>query len=102
MDADTLTTSYDADTAVLTVTGEVDESTGPQLREELEKHSEGFTRDLVVDLGAVDYFPSLAVGVVAAARRRAEESGVDLELLATEGSVAQRVLTVCGLPHRTS
>lgn len=96
------TTTYDEDASTLTVTGEVDEASGALLRHAIEKGSDDFRRDLVVDLSEVLYFPSLAVGVLATAGKRAADSGHQLDVLATEGSIAQRVLTVCGLPHRTA
>ena len=77
-------------------------SATPAFREALEKHSEGFTRDLVVDLDDVDFLPSLGVGVLAVALRTAEERGSRLELVAAKGTIAEQVLHICGLPHRHS
>lgn len=96
------TSSFDADTAVLTVRGDIDETAGVALRDEITARTEQFTRPIRIDLSEVDYFPSLAVGVVARARSRAGQSGVVLDLVAAEGSVAGRVLTVCGIDHATA
>lgn len=90
--------SMDPESATLLVGGTVDELSAVPLREALQKHTDDFTRDLTVDLGDVDFLPSLGVGVLAVAMRQAEENGVAIRLRATEGSIAQRVLHICGLP----
>ena len=94
--------SFDDGTSTLAVTGEIDEAAGVVLREEISKYSREFARAIRVDLSNVDYFPSLAVGVLATARRRADQAGVGLGLVAAEGTVAQRVLTICQLEHETA
>jgi anti-anti-sigma factor len=91
--------SYDAAQKVLFVSGTVDELAGPAFREDIEKHSQQYSRSLTVDLSAVDFFPSLAVGVLAVAMRNSKESGQELETRAREGSIVARVLTVCALPY---
>lgn len=102
MDAQTYSSSFDEAASLLTVRGEIDEAGGVTLRDELTKYTHDFGRSIRVDLSEVDYFPSLAVGVFATARRKADKAGVELGLVAAEGSVAQRVLTVCGLEHETA
>ncbi|MBB6627477.1 STAS domain-containing protein [Nocardioides sp. KIGAM211] len=97
-----ITSSFDEDTAVLTVRGDIDETAGVELRDEITTRSQQFTRTICVDLSAVDYFPSLAVGVVARARSQATKNGVALDLVAAEDSIAGRVLTVCGIDHATA
>ena len=47
------------------------------------------------------YLPSAAVGVLAKATQQFDSAGSNLELAAAVGSVAQRVLTVCAMPHRS-
>ena len=100
MDERPLTFSFEPETRTLYVSGEVDELSGVAFRETLEKHSEGYTRHLVVDLGDVDFLPSLGVGVLAVALRSAGENGGSLDLVAGKGTIAQQVLNICGLPHR--
>ena len=97
-----LTISVDPDTRTLYVSGEVDELSAIALREALEKHSNGFTDDLVVDLSDVDFLPSMGVGVLAVASRTAGERGSAIELVAVKGTIAQQVLHICGLPHRVA
>ncbi len=90
---------FDAGSHTLAVSGSVDESAGPTFREDLDKHSAQHTEPLVVDLCGVDFFPSLAVGVLAVAMRQGREAGAELEVRAREGSIVARVLTVCALPY---
>jgi anti-anti-sigma factor len=97
-----LTFSFEPDTRTLYVSGEVDELSGVAFRETLEKHSEGYTRALVVDLSDVDFLPSLGVGVLAVAMRNADENGGGIDLVAGKGTIAQQVLNICGLPHRAA
>jgi anti-anti-sigma factor len=91
--------TYDAAQNVLTVSGSVDELAGPTFRDDIEKHSEHFSRSLVVDLSDVEFFPSLAVGVLAVAMKHSRNAGTELEARAREGSIVARVLTVCALPY---
>ena len=100
MDERPLTFTFDEGSRTLCVSGEVDELSGPVLREALQKHSEDYSKDLVVDLDDVDFLPSLGVGVLAVALRTAGERGSTLELIAAKGTIAQQVLNICGLPHR--
>jgi anti-anti-sigma factor len=97
-----LTFSFEPETRTLFVSGEVDELSGIAFRETIEKHSEAFTRPVVIDLSDVDFLPSLGVGVLAVALRNADEKGTRMELVADKGTIAQQVLNICGLPHRTS
>ncbi|MCW2765500.1 MAG: Anti-anti-sigma factor [Nocardioides sp.] len=93
---------FEPTTGTLRISGVIDEASGGSLREALRLASEDFSRDLTVDLNDVDFLPSVAVGVLATARNAAEDAGVQLELLAHEGSLAQRILVVCALPYRSS
>lgn len=91
--------SFHADTHLLVVTGSVEEDETVSLKAAIADHSEDHTQDLVVDLSAVTYFPSAAVGVVARALGRSREAGVSLDLVAREGCITQRVLEICGVPY---
>ncbi|GAA2148416.1 hypothetical protein GCM10009844_26760 [Nocardioides koreensis] len=101
VDDQNYSSSFDEASSVLTVRGEVDEAAGVVLREELTKYSREFERRITVDLSEVEYLPSLAIGVLATARRTADQAGVGLGLRAVDGSLSQRVLTICGLDHET-
>lgn len=93
---------YDADDRTLLVGGFVDEMSGLALRDAIAKRSQDFTEPLVVDLSDVDFLPSLGVGILAVAMKKAGEQGTSIELTAQQGSVAQQVLNICGLPYRAS
>ena len=67
--------TFDEATAVLTLRGEIDESAGVALRENIATTTQNYTRSIAIDLTEVDYFPSLAVGVIARALARARRGG---------------------------
>jgi anti-anti-sigma factor len=92
--------AFDAATGTLTVAGDVDEQHAAALREGIEKHSQMFAVGLVVDLTAVTYLPSTAVGMLVRAHQEFATAGTELELAAAAGTIAERVLTVCAMPHR--
>ena len=94
--------AFDDASSTLTVTGEVDETTGVTLREDIATYSAGFERSIRVDVGGTDYFPSLAVGVLATSQKKAAAAGVDLQVVAADGTIAQRVLAICGLDYQTA
>lgn len=94
--------SLDAEAGLLTVTGSLDELSGPTFRADLEKATDHFGRDATVDLTGVDFFPSLAVGVLAVALKNARNAGHTLDVVAEPGSIVARVLTISALPFRES
>ncbi|MGB0100832.1 MAG: STAS domain-containing protein [Nocardioides sp.] len=100
MDDTPYAAAYDDTDGVLTVTGSVDELSGPAFREDLAKASDGYARDLTVDLTGVDFFPSLAVGVLAVAAKQARTAGHSFDVVAAPGSIVARVLTISALPYR--
>jgi anti-anti-sigma factor len=91
--------THDSDTGRVVVTGSVDELSGQAFRSDLEKASAGFSRDATVDMSGVEFFPSLAVGVLAVAMKHAREAGTAMTVVAQPASVVARVLTICGLPY---
>jgi anti-anti-sigma factor len=91
--------TYDAERNLAVVTGSVDELSGRSFRADLEKYSDDFGRDLTLDMSGVDFFPSIAVGVLAVAMKNARNAGTELSVLVEPGSVVARVLTICGLPY---
>lgn len=93
---------FDPDHCTLRVSGVIDEAASPRLREALRSATEDYSRDATVDLTDVDFLPSTAVGVLAVAQNTAQDGGVSLDLVAASGTLAQRVLTVCAIPHRES
>lgn len=92
--------AYDAGTSTLTICGAVDELAAPTFRADLAAATAaGGAGPVVVDLTEVDYLPSVAVSVLVSALGGPEGSVPVLR--ATRGTIAQRVLEMCGLPHRT-
>ena len=93
---------YDEQTRTVRVSGTIDELAGPRFRDVLQKYSKDFAESLVVDLSDVDFMPSLAIGVLATAHKNMRNAGAELDLVAEDGTVAQRVLHVCAMPYRTA
>jgi anti-anti-sigma factor len=94
------TMTFDAASCTLTVTGDVDEQNASALREGIEKQSHMYSLGIVLDLSAATYLPSAAVGVLVRADQEFAEAGTSFELAAAAGTIAERVLTVCAMPHR--
>jgi anti-sigma B factor antagonist len=82
-----------AETAVLRISGEVDISTAPQLRERLQQLD---SRRVVVDLSAMTFIDSTGLGVLVGAFKRLREGGGDLVLRAPTRST-RKVLELTGL-----
>ena len=81
------------ETAVLRISGEVDISTAPQLRERLQQLD---SRSVVVDLSAMTFIDSTGLGVLVGAFKRLRESGGDLVLRAPTRAT-RKVLELTGL-----
>jgi anti-anti-sigma factor len=94
--------ALDESAGVLAVEGEVDEPAATALRDTLAEATDQYAQGLTVDLSEVLYLPSAAIGVLVVAQQKVRAAGGQLELRAREGTIAQRVLAVCGLPYRTS
>jgi anti-sigma B factor antagonist len=98
MDEPLYSAEFDAERRVLAVTGDIDEVTGPQLREALHDHIDTGAPPVTVDLSEVTFLPSAAVSVLVTAMRAAEQSDTRLDAVATSGTISHRVLTICGVP----
>lgn len=66
---------------VLEVGGEVDVYTAPRLRERLIELVDGGARDVVVDLGRVDFLDSTGLGVLVGALKRLRAVGGTFRLV---------------------
>ena len=94
---------FDATSGVLTVSGDLDEQPTADLPPARSRRAQRGVRAerIVLDLTGVTYLPSTAVAVLARASQEFKSSGTTFEVAAAAGSVAQRVLTVCAMPHRS-
>lgn len=102
MTGPTFSHELSVETARLTLRGELDEATTFELRDLIGTATSSLRRDLVIDLSDVDFLPSAAVGVLAKARATASDNGAEITFVAADGTIAQRVLTICGLPYDES
>ena len=87
----------DTGLAVLTLTGEHDLSTAPELRSNLDRLiADGGA--IVVDLSPATFIDSSILGVILDARTRASEAGISFELAHEDGAdTVGRVLEITGL-----
>jgi anti-anti-sigma factor len=90
---------YDLDQGVLTLHGELDEVASVELRELLTKVTHEFSTDLAIDLENVTFMPSPAIGVLASSREKARRNGATVQFVAPAGTIAARLLTICGLDY---
>ena len=93
---------FDEQSGRLVLHGDLDEGATVQVRMLVTEITAGLTRDLTIDLTDVDLLPSAAVGVLANAKDTAGKQGATLGLVAADGTIAARVLTICGLPYDES
>ena len=82
--------------AVVTVGGEVDLYTAPQLRDELVGALKDGARRLVIDMSRVEFCDSTGISVLLSAMKRSRDKDGDLELVAPKPAVT-KVLEVTGL-----
>ena len=83
--------------SVLTISGEHDLSTAPELRRRLDELLEE-GQATVVDLSSATFIDSSILGVVLDARRRAFDAGVGFSVVHSNGADAvDRILEVTGL-----
>jgi anti-sigma B factor antagonist len=80
----------------VTAVGEVDSSSAPLLRTELEAALDGELEELVVDLDGVTFLDSAGLSVLAGAHRTAVRRDVRLRVLAS-GRAVIRPLQITGL-----
>ena len=66
--------------AVVRTAGELDASTAPQLRDCFEELMRADCRDVVVDMGELDFIDSTGLGVLVAALKRFRSSGGSLSV----------------------
>lgn len=86
-----------SDTVVrVTAAGEVDSTSAPVLREQIDAVLDSGAPEFVVDLVQVSFLDSAGLCVLAAAHRRAGERGIRMRVLASSRAVI-RPLQITGL-----
>ncbi len=91
-----VTTNVVDDRVVLSVSGEIDVATAPQLREELLKAVHEGRGTVVLDLLGVTFLDSTGLGVIVGGLKRARSNDGDLVLVVDNRSIL-KVLEITGL-----
>jgi anti-sigma B factor antagonist len=86
----------DGKAGILTLTGEVDIYTSPELKSALAAAAADGASTLIVNLNGVGFIDSSGLGVLVGALRRAREAGGDLRIVSAQEGVA-RILRITGL-----
>jgi anti-anti-sigma factor len=95
---DPLTCEFEAATGTLLVSGSITEGSVAYLRDALRQCTSDYTRDLTVDLSEVTFLPSVGLGALGLAKRRAAENGTQLVVSTTPTSLTHRILVIAGMP----
>jgi len=82
--------------AVVSVQGEIDVATAPQLRERLQRRASAGAGTIVVDLLGVTFLDSTALGVLVGALKRSREAGGELRLVIEQPRIL-KVFEITGL-----
>ncbi|HEX3948143.1 MAG TPA: STAS domain-containing protein [Acidimicrobiales bacterium] len=81
---------------VVSVTGEIDVATAPQLRDRLQSRVAAGSSTVAVNLLDVTFLDSTALGVLVGALKRCREAGGDLRLVIAEPRIL-KVFEITGL-----
>jgi anti-sigma B factor antagonist len=81
---------------VVTVTGEIDLSTAPQLRDQLLELANDGNNQVIVDLEGVEFIDSTGLGVLVASLNRMRKNDGDLALVCSQARIL-RVFEITGL-----
>lgn len=81
---------------VVSVFGEVDVATAPELKERLTGLVNNGRAKLVLDLSGVDFLDSTGLGMIVSALKRARTHGGDLRIVCTESRIT-RLFEITGL-----
>ena len=88
--------TVDARVAVVTLAGEVDLLTAPQVKQRITELVDQGISQIVVDLSRIEYLDSTGLGVLVGALKRLREQEGDLQLVHPTARV-QRVLEITRL-----
>jgi anti-sigma B factor antagonist len=93
--------TLDDEVAVVAVTGYVDFDVAPRLKRGLVECIDAGSRHVVVDLSAVGFIDSTAIGVLVGALKRLQESGGSLVAVCTNENV-ESIFELVGLDELIS
>ncbi len=91
-----ITESSEGGTPVLSIRGEIDVSTAPELRDRLLSVAQSGSNTAVIDLREVTFLDSTALGVLVSGLKRFRSADGDLRLVVTGRNVV-KVLEITGL-----
>ena len=91
-----ITRENSGNATIVGVRGDVDVATSPQLRAELQAAIDAGSKEVVVDVSAMDFIDSAGLGVLIGALKRASEADVRLVLRGVQPS-PRKVLGITGL-----
>jgi anti-sigma B factor antagonist len=86
-------------TKLISVSGELDLASGPELESELDKVSAPETTLVVVDLRELEFMDSTGLSIIVRAHQRLAETGCELGLVRGSTQV-QRLLDLTGVAER--
>jgi anti-sigma B factor antagonist len=89
-------TERDGDDVVISVAGEVDLYTAPELKQELVRVIEEGTRNVIVDMSETTFIDSTTLGVLVSGLKRLRPSGGQLALVVTDRNI-RKVFDITGL-----
>ena len=84
------------DVHVVTVGGELDVATVPEVREELNRITDEGGREIVIDLLAVPFVDSVALGLLVETSKRVKARGGALRIVSADRRIA-RIIEITGL-----
>jgi len=87
----------EAGRSIVTVLGELDLYTAPNLRESVLEVADDGQRQLIIDLSGVPFMDSSGLGVIVACLKRLREAGGDLALVTRPDSPPTKLLSLTGL-----
>jgi anti-anti-sigma factor len=90
--------SLDPSGLVVTVSGELDVATAPQLRARLTTAIDAGVNRLVIDLGSLDFLDSIALAVMLQARTRLGDAG-RMAVVVAPDSYTRLIFEVAGMPQ---
>jgi anti-sigma B factor antagonist len=91
-----LSVSADDGVAIVSVTGDLDCYSAPQLRAALSTLVEDGSRHVVVDVGGTNFIDSTGLGVLVGGVRRLREAGGDM-VLRSPNAITRRLFEITGV-----